>query len=110
MVGRHGVDRAANAEIADLKRRPVEARVHLLGDNDLLRRDVGRRLVREQDRVWQSTIGSAEASGPVAGGANEVVWVAVFEFLGTAVPARREALLELTDKPSVIKRYGLRRF
>src|SRR5207253_2269015 len=40
-VGRHGVGCAADVEIADLERGPVEARVEVVGDDDLLNGDVG---------------------------------------------------------------------
>ena len=72
---RHVDDVAAEPDRAELERAPVEVRAELLGDDDVVRGDLGGLLVGEFDRVGHRSAGSEVSRGAVAGGAEEVVGV-----------------------------------
>src|SRR5262249_8838293 len=95
-AGRHGDDRRAEADVAELERGPVEVRVEGLGDGHVLGR--GGRLIRvvlEVDRVGQRGVGADELLVAGASGANDVVRVNRAGTAGLAAADRRETAVVL---------------
>ena len=72
---RHVDDITAEPDRAELERAPVEVRAELLGDDNVVRRNLGGFLVGELDRVGERTAGGKESVRAVARGAEEVVGV-----------------------------------
>ena len=85
---RHVDDVTAEPDRAELERAPVEVRAELLGDDDVVGRDLGGLLVGEFDRVGERTAGGKESGRAVAGGAEEVVGVVGGLVVGAATDAR----------------------